>query len=458
MRKHIFPFFMALLLAFCCAGCIIDRAEVPSFAADNASEKAQPATSETAPAIEPETIDPVSLRIMWWGAQTRHDRTLAVLDLYTENTGVQFEPEFYCFDDYAKRLNTLIAASDAPDLIQMAGNFAAYREYMECLNDYIKKGIIDISNADENFIGVTTLEGDTVGLSSGTNALAVAYDPALFEQAGVPLPTFKWTWDEYENAAKTIHEKLGILGATLDTHNEFTILTSIVSQYGTGESLFEEPYRLALNYGSDKYVSDYLDMVKRMLKAGAYPTPAQMAEIKDIEVNPLVKGESAMAWLYSSQFAALTGAAKRPLKLICMPRIKADGPLLAPIISCQMFCVYKKSPYKTKAAEFLSFFANDEQANMILKGERGVPIMRNVREMLKTSLTDPEKETYDYISNLVKESSAEITLDSPIQTEIRDIYVRLAEEVKLGKTASATAAEKFREEANAAIDRYNETK
>ena len=30
------------------------------------------------------------LRIMWWGSQTRHDRTLAVLDMYTKKTGVKF--------------------------------------------------------------------------------------------------------------------------------------------------------------------------------------------------------------------------------------------------------------------------------------------------------------------------------------------------------------------------------
>jgi len=53
------------------------------------------------------------LRIMWWGSQTRHDRTLKVIELFTKETGIQVEPEFYGFDDYISKLNILIAANDA---------------------------------------------------------------------------------------------------------------------------------------------------------------------------------------------------------------------------------------------------------------------------------------------------------------------------------------------------------
>ena len=159
-----------------------------------------------------ETKDTGPLRIMWWGSQTRHERTLAVLELFTKKTGIRFEPEFYGFDEYFSKLNILIAANDPPDLMQMGGNFPTYMDHIEPLNQYIQDGTIDVSNTDKSFISITTLEGKTYGLSSGTNAPAVAYDPALFKKAGVPLPTFKWTWDDFEKAAITIHKKLGILG------------------------------------------------------------------------------------------------------------------------------------------------------------------------------------------------------------------------------------------------------
>jgi len=394
------------------------------------------------------------LRIMWWGSQVRHDRTLAVLDLYTQKTGVRFEPEFYGFDDYISKPNILIAANDAPDLMQMGGNFPTYIDHIELLNNYIADGTIDISNTDQSFIGITTLEGNTVGLSSGTNAPAVAYDPALFEKAGVSEPDFKWTWEEFEKAALQIKEQLGILGIALTRNDEFWILTTVVSQYDTGESLFLEPYRESLNYTDDRYVTEYLEMVHRLTKAGAYPTPAQMAEIKDIQGNPLVRGEAAMAWVYSNQFVALSETAGRPLKLVCLPRRKKDGPLSQTIMSSQMFCVAKNSPYKKEAAEFLSFWVNDVEANKILQGERGVPIMRHIREALALTLSPAEQEIYSYLTDLGREAATDIVLDSAVQTQIRDIYIRYAEQVVFDRIAPEEAAKRFREEAVEILERY----
>ena len=239
----------------------------------------------------------------------------------------------------------------------------------------------------ESFIAITTLEGQTIGLSSGTNAPGVAYDPALFAAAGVPEPEFNWTWDQFEAAAVKIQEELGILGVALTRNDEFWILTTVVPQYDTGESLFLEPYRTELNYDDDTYVIEYLKMVYRLTKAGAYPTPAQMAEIRDVEGNPIVRGEAAMAWVYSNQFVALSEAAGRPLKLISLPRRTSDGPLSQTIMSSQMFCLAKNSKQKEAAAQFLNFFANSIEANEILQGERGVPIMRHVREALAADLS-----------------------------------------------------------------------
>jgi len=74
-------------------------------------------------AISPLTAADEPLRIMWWGSQVRHDRTLQVIELFEKETGIKMEPEFYGFDDYISKLNILIAANDAPDIMQMGGNF-----------------------------------------------------------------------------------------------------------------------------------------------------------------------------------------------------------------------------------------------------------------------------------------------------------------------------------------------
>jgi multiple sugar transport system substrate-binding protein len=389
-------------------------------------------------------VVPVTLRIGWWGSQTRHDATLKVLDMYTEKTGDKFEPEFFSFNDYITKLNTLVAANDCNDIMQMGGNFPTYQEQLLYLNDYIKNGIIDTTNINKNYIGITTLDGNTVGISLGTNAQAIAYDPAPFYKADVPLPTNKWTWTDYENAAMTIHAKLGILGSSkLD---EFTVLSTWLQQYMTKESFLLDPYRTKLNYTDDKKVAEFFAMKERLTKAGAYPNPAQMAEIKNIEGDPIVTGKAAMTWITSNQFIALSTAAKRNLALVMPPRRSQFGSVYNSIMSSQMFCIYKNTEYKDAAARFVSYFVNDIDANKVLAGERGVPISTAVRNTLSENITAGNKAIYDYLNLVSKEGKMEIVLNSPVQQEIQDIFKSLTEEVVAGKITAMDAAVKLRTE------------
>jgi multiple sugar transport system substrate-binding protein len=396
------------------------------------------------------------LRIGWWGSQARHNRTLAVLDMYTKKTGVIFDPEFYNFNDYFTKLNAQIAAAEAPDIMQMGGNFVTYMDQIELLNNYIDKKIIDTSNTDKSFLAITSLEGNVYGISNGTNAQAMAYDPALFKKAGVPLPGAKWTWLDYENAAMTITKKLGIMGSSqLD---EFIVLTSFVQQYNTGESFFLSPYRVKLNYKTDQYVAEFFAMKYRLTKAKAYPNPAQMAEIKDIEQDPFVRGEAAMTWISTNQFVAISAAAKRALALTNSPRRMANGPLAQGIISSQMMCLYKRSKQKEAAAKFIGYFANDIEANKVLLGERGVPIMKTVRDALSEGLNPELKTVYAYLTQLGKEASMEIQLDSPVQQEIKDAYKMLSEQVVFDKITATVAATQLHRQAQDILNRYNSTK
>jgi multiple sugar transport system substrate-binding protein len=387
---------------------------------------------------------PVTLRIGWWGSQTRHDGTLKVLDMYTAKTGVAFEPEFFSRDDYVTKLNTLVAANDCFDIMQMGGDFPTYQNHLEYLNDYIKNGIIDTSNINKNYVGITTLDGNTVGLSLGTNAQAIAYDPAPFYKCDVPLPTNKWTWADFENAAKTIHTKLGIFGSSkLD---EFTVLSIWVNQYMTKEGFFLDPYRVKLNYTDNKKVAEFFAMKKRLTDAGAYPNPAQLNEIKNIEGDPLVTGKAAMTWVASNQFVALSKAAKRPLALVMPPRRSQYGSVFNSIMSSQMFTIYKGSEYKEAAARFISYFVNDIDANKVLLGERGVPISTAVRSSLSDNLTPENRAIYDYLNLVSKEGKMEIVLNSPVQPQINDIFRALGEQVVAGKVTPDEAALNLRTE------------
>ena len=82
------------------------------------------------------------------------------------------------------------------------------------IDPYIEDGTIDVSDTTEAMLQTTRYEGQQVGLSNGVNTYGIAYDPAMFAEAGVAEPADNWTWDDWKDACLTIHEKLGIYGSS----------------------------------------------------------------------------------------------------------------------------------------------------------------------------------------------------------------------------------------------------
>ena len=366
----------------------------------------EPATTtevveSTASTEETTDAEPVTLRMAWWGSQTRHDRTIAVIELYESlhpNVTIEYEP--MDFDGYFNKLTTLVASNEVWDIFQLGSNFPTYQSKIYTLNDFIADGTIDVSGTTDAFLRIAADEnGNQVGLCSGVNTYGIAYNPALFKEAGVAEPTENWTWEDYKQACLTIHEKLDIYGSS--KFDDWQAGASMgISQEGFGIEFFNKSND-GLGFDDPSMLTDYISMRKELVDAGAYPDPGACKEISDIEQDFVVSGEAAMTWVASNQYAALSEAAKangiEELKLINPPRKKADGPAGITIQSSQMLCVSQDSKYPEEAAKFIEFFQSDIDANKILLAERGIPTFTAVRDALADELTDVEKTVYAYV-------------------------------------------------------------
>ncbi|HWT27238.1 MAG TPA: extracellular solute-binding protein [Mobilitalea sp.] len=382
----------------------------------------------------------IVLRMAWWGSQVRHDNTVKVIEMYeAQNPNVDIQYEFYDFDGYFTKLNTLVASNEVWDCFQLGGNFPTYLSKIVPLDDYIKSGIIDASKTTAAFLKTTQDKGVQLGISNGVNCYGVAYDPAMFAKAGVPEPKENWTWDDYKNACMTIHDKLGIYGSS--KFDDFIGgCTMGISQVDYNLNFFA-PSNDKLGFDDYTLLTDYLQMRADLTNAGAYPDPGAIAEIKDIQGDYLATGEAAMTWVASNQFIALSEAAGRELKLVPAPRRTADGPSGSTIQSSQMFCVSKDSKHPEEAAKFLNFFWTDGEANKILNGERGISIFSNVLEAQATEMTDKQNTVNEFVKLIGSYKTGSINVISPAQkTEIEDNYKLLVEKVIYGDMTADEAA------------------
>lgn len=386
----------------------------------------------------------VTLRMAWWGSQTRHDATNKVIEMYeAQNPNVEIEAEFYDFDSYFTKLDTLVAANDVWDIFQMGGNFPKYMSSIEPLDSYIEAGTIDVSDTTENFLATTRdNDGTQVGISIGTNTYGIAYDPAMFAEAGLAEPTDDWTWDDWKADCLAITDKLGIYGSS-KMDNFIAGVTQRASQAQKDGNFFKKTND-GLDYTDPATFAQYMQMIKDLTDAGSYPDAGAIKEIKDIEGDYLVTEDAAMTWVSSNQIASIVNASGREIKIAPVPRITKDGPYGMGVQSSQQLCIAKGSKNKEEAAKFVNYFVNDIEANKVLNGERGVPIMSKVREVVMEQADESSKMIYDFvdkIGNFPKEDCNVISPDP--KTEIEDQYKLLIEKVQYGDTTPEDAAKEL---------------
>lgn len=452
----------ALLSATMVLGMTACGGEATQNTVDNSDSSSQVENSADDAGSEGEDeAEQIVLRMAWWGSQTRHDRTVEVIEMYEkENPHVDIQYEFFSFDDYFTKLKTLVSSNQVWDIFQLGGNFPQYIDKIYFLNDFIDSGVIDTTNISDAYLKITQdTAGNQMGLSNGLNTYGIAYDVDMFKEAGAELPTENWTWDDYAEAARKISAHTGEFGTSGFTSSEFIAgCSTYIGQQGeVGEYGFFNLDLTGMGFDDYTMLTPYIQMRADLIKEGASPDAGAEMEITNIENDFLVTGEAAMTWVAVNQFPTIYDIAAqegRTLALASLPRVTEDGPAGSVIQSSQMLCVSQDSQYKEEAAKFISWFQNSEECNNVLQGERGIPINDNVREALKAIATPGQQAMYDYVDLVgTFETPEKINVLSPDgQDKVVDEYRNLIQQVVAGEITADEAAKKTYDAAKAIFE------
>ena len=328
-----------------------------------------------------------TLSIMWWGSDTRARITEDLIHLWEEKTGAKVEFEYYDGGTYWTQFQAKMAANDLPDVFQMGNNWLTYYDTIEPLNAYIEDGTIDTTAISDAMLATTINQanGDVTGMSNGTNARCFAYNPALFDEAGVPYPTDNWTWDDFAAACRAITEKTGNPAMTTLEYNFIAFTT--VTQWKEGYNFYAMDGSDFAFEGDTEPLAYIMDLLNTLQQEGCIADFGIQNEIgKNIEADWIAFGDSAIVQMSSNQFQALSNVAAESgitLELATVPRVKADGQSGMVVRSSQEMSIYKNSDNKEMAANFINYFVNSIEANRILNCERGVSINSDVLAALK---------------------------------------------------------------------------
>ncbi|MBD0379020.1 ABC transporter substrate-binding protein [Paenibacillus sedimenti] len=438
MKRKPLPFLLSTALLLTLTGCS---------SAWNLTSGGTATPKTTAETKQGDVERDVKLRIAWWGGQARHDYTLKLIELYQQkNPHVKIDTEYAGFDDYWKKLAPQAAANQLPDIIQMdisyLGQYGS-KEQLEDLTPLTNSGALNISSASSDTINTGRVDGKLYGIPLGINALGTIYDDEPLKQAGIPLIDHNWTWSVLEQ----INDKMKKQGKLLD-HLRFDQFFPYYLRT-QGQHYFNAD-GTSLGYSDNKYFIEYYKMYKRWYDAGYMRTWDKEALSKlTPEENPIALGDGFMTMAWSNQFVTLQQASKKPLQIMGPPGPnQKQGLYLKPTM---LFSISKSSKQKEEAAKFISWFINDLDANMLIKGDRGIPISSKVKEGLKPSLRPEEQQVYEYVAWAEQNSSVMEPPDPTGAAEVSKLLKDMQEQILYNKISVEEAAAKFKNDANAIL-------
>lgn len=402
------------------------------------------------------------IRFMWWGGDARAKITTEVVEMYEKLTGLDIEYEFYDGTTYWTVFQAYQAAKDLPDVFQMGNNWLTYYDTIEPLNSYIESGIIDTTAISPAMLATTVnmANNDVTGISNGTNARCFAYNPKMFDEAGVPYPTANWTWDDFAKACRAITANTGNPAVTTLEYN--SLVWSVITQWKEGYNFFSMD-GTSFDFEGDIAPFTYIfDLLTTLQNEGCIADYGIQNEIGgNIEADWIAYGDAAIVMLTSNQFQALSAVAAESgitLDLCTLPRVYPDGQSGMVVRSSQQMSMYSGSKNKEIAANFINFFANSIEANKILNCERGVSVNSDVLSALREVSDEVNAKVYAAIDligsfpDAANSSPAEPACAEELRDVLKSTYLQgLAE----GKFESAEdAAAKFWAEAQEIWKKY----
>jgi multiple sugar transport system substrate-binding protein len=393
----------------------------------------------------------VELRVSWWGGQARHDKMNELFDLFEEkNPNIKVSREFTVENQYAEKFTTQAAGGNAPDVMQTSSFFQfdfVKRNMMLDLGTLIDSGDINVKDLDPVDIEGGKVNDKLYAISLGHNITGVLYNKTMFEKAGLELPKNNWTWDEYVETAKALQESLGKdAWATEDEGGVYRGLELFAQQ--RGKSVFKGD-GLGIN---KQDLTDWFTFWDQMRKDGLTPPADIQSEQGDKaqEQSMLALGKVAMISKSSNQLKIYQGSAKDELAIVSYP-MDPNGEKKVPLIVASLG-VSAKTKHPKEAAKLINFVVNDPDAAKIFKGEHGPQASKQMQEVIKPLLGEPENKEYAFVDEMIQSSKPYPSMPSN-STSVQKLLLSTNQAIAFKQKTISQAVDEFFSQAEQILNR-----
>ena len=433
MKKRVFAALCAgMILAGSLAGC--GGASTDSAAGGNSSG-AQNAEGKT------------TLNVLWWGSQTRHEQTTAMLEKFEElNPDIDVVMDYSDWDGYWTKLPAQVAGGQTPDVFQM--DYAYLSQYanngvLAELDSYIADGSLDMSNVEQNILDSGTVNDKVYAISTGTNAPVMLYRKDLVDELGLELP-MNPTLTQYMDVAKAVYEATG-LRDTFITGCTSANLNFYLRNYGMN---FFNDEGNGLGFDDPQYIVDMWELALKAQEEGWGLKPGEGTSTTAFD-SMVVEAWSRQQ--NSNELQAYRDATGKDISMVMIPTMEDATTPNSYLKPAMYWCVGADSDVKDAAVRFINFFTNNTECYDIVGIERAVPISSEMREYVAPNLDEVSQEAVDFIDYVSQpdKTSPIMNPDPAVGNEVDELMNQYSEQVRYGEiTDLQAAAQQFMDEAN----------
>ena len=437
------------ILASLCAGMML--AGTLSACGGSASSDAPASSSaETSSAASEaaSTGEKVTLNVLWWGSQTRHEMTTAMLEKFMEeNPDIEVVMDYSDWGGYWTKLPAQVAGGQTPDVIQMDyGYLSQYvdNNVLADLDGFVADGSLDLSNVDENVIKSGTVDGKLYAVPTGTNSPTMMYRQDILDELGLSLPTNP-TMSEYIEVAKAVHEATGLRDGFVTTCSTETLRLRL-RNYGL--NLYNED-GTALGFDDPKYLVDMWELAVQSQNEGwgmmigeETATTAFDSMVMDVWSR----------YNNTNELQAYRESTGKDIRMVMIPNTD-DATVSSTYLKPAMFwCVSSDSEVKEAAVRFINYFTNNGDCFDIVGIDRGVPISSEMREKVAPTLDEVGSEVVEFIDYISQPgmTSPLMNPDPASSNQVGDLLTQYSDRVRYGEITDLEAA------ANEFITKANE--
>jgi multiple sugar transport system substrate-binding protein len=354
--------------------------------------------------------------------------------------------------DYDRKLDTLIAANDAPDVYETSDdwyNIRGMKGQLLDLRPFIERDGVDLSLFVQRSIESYTLDSGMIeALPLCLDPFVMAYNKDLFDAAGLAYPQAGWTWDDCLAIAQKLTDN-GEGAEKVYGINDLWMFQQI-SAFFYGGSYMNEDYTKCLA-GEDLAVQGmqfYVDLSK---KYGVMPNTDATAAMPGFA--RFYAGKTAMSPMNMWDMFTFEESIGDNFKwdLVPMPATKELGHLVTWYIS-PGWGIWSGSDKQEAAWEFVKWCTTDPGA-LAIASTAGVPAYKSTEAINSFLNQDLKPQPLNLQSFIDSMDFARVGPYGGIYAEISDEFSRAWEDIMLNNTPVKEAMSYFAEQCDTILAR-----